>query len=76
MSKTYLTTDQLAKPVHHDSRTIRDRRKDCVLLDGTDCLRPFDGRKLLFVWGAIDRDIKRCALAHAGQLADGGISHG
>ena len=32
MSQAYLTTDQLAELIHYDSRTIRTRLKDAVLL--------------------------------------------
>lgn len=57
MSETYLTTDQLAERIHYDVRTIRSRLKDSVLLEGVHYIRPFGGRKLLFIWDAIQRDI-------------------
>lgn len=55
--ETYLTTDQLASLIHYDARTIRTRLKDAVLLEGVHYIRPFGGRKLLFVLEAIQRDI-------------------
>jgi hypothetical protein len=76
MSETYLTTDQLAVRIHYDARTIRDRLKDSVLLEGTHYFRPFGGRKLLFIWEAIERDIKRCTLPDGIPMANGGIAHG
>jgi hypothetical protein len=33
-SQTYLTTEELAVRIKYDSRTIRDRLKDSVLLEG------------------------------------------
>jgi hypothetical protein len=57
MNETYLTTDQLSKRIHYDIRTIRDRLKDSVLLEGVHYFRPFGGRKLLFKWEAIERDM-------------------
>lgn len=57
MSITYLTTDQLAERIHYGSRTIRNCLKDSVLLEGIHYIRPFGGRKLLFIWEAIERDI-------------------
>lgn len=57
MSETYLTTEQLSGRIHHDARTIRTRLKDAVLLEGVHYIRPFGGRKLLFIWEAIQRDI-------------------
>ena len=65
MSQTYLTTDQLAERIHYDARTIRTRLKDVVLLEGVHYIRPFGGRKLLFIWEAIQRDIGTASVAHA-----------
>ena len=76
MSETYLTTEQLAERIHYDKRTIRDRLKDSVLLEGKHYFRPFGGRKLLFIWEAIERDIKRCALPDQIPMANGGLAHG
>jgi len=55
---TYLTTDELAVKIKYDSRTIRERLKDSVLLEGTHYIRPFGGRKILYIWEAIQRDMK------------------
>lgn len=49
VSATYLTTEQLSERIHYDVRTIRDRLKDSVLLEGAHYIRPFGGRKLLFL---------------------------
>lgn len=66
MSATYLTTEQLSERIHYDPRTIRTRLKDAVLLEGVHYIRPFGGRKLLFIWEAIQRDI---GVASAGRAA-------
>lgn len=57
MSLTYLTTDELSERIKYDSRTIRERLKDSVLLEGTHYIRPFGGRKILFVWERIEQDM-------------------
>jgi hypothetical protein len=54
MSLTYLTTDDLAIRIHYDSRTIRERLKDSVLIEGIHYFRPFGGRKILYIWEAIE----------------------
>jgi hypothetical protein len=54
---TYLTTEELATRIKYDVRTIRERLKDSKLLEGTHYIRPFGGRKILFIWEAIERDI-------------------
>ena len=58
MSHTYLTTDELAARIKYDVRTIRERLKDSVLLEGTHYVRPFGGRKILFLWEPIERDMR------------------
>ena len=57
MSQTYLTTDELSKKIKYDSRTIRNRLKDSVLLEGVHYVRPFGGRKILYVWERIEKDM-------------------
>ena len=61
MSRTYLTTEQLSERIHYDVRTIRDRLKDSVLFEGVHYIRPFGGRKLLFLWEAIEQAGKKPA---------------
>lgn len=69
MAVTYLTTEELAARIKYDARTIRNRLKDSVLIEGTHYIRPFGGRKILYVWEAIERDMK----AHPAQVSDFGI---
>lgn len=56
-ANTYLTTDELAARIKYDSRTIRERLKDSVLLEGVHYIRPFGGRKILYVWEQIEKDM-------------------
>lgn len=76
MNQTYLTTETLAARIHYDARTIRDRLKDSVLLEGVHYFRPFGGRKILYIWEAIERDMQATAL-NAGEIpmANGGLCH-
>jgi hypothetical protein len=53
MNCTYLTTEELSAKIKYDVRTIRERLKDSVLIEGTHYIRPFGGRKILYVWEAI-----------------------
>ena len=76
--QTYITTEELASRIHYDVRTIRDRLKDSVLLEGTHYIRPFGGRKLLFLWEAIERDIGNSSISRSPliPMANGGVAHG
>ena len=58
---TYLTTEELSSRIKYDVRTIRDRLKDSVLLEGRHYIRPFNGRKILFIWEVIQSDMTRFA---------------
>lgn len=75
---TYLTTDELSARIKYDARTIRERLKDSVLLEGQHYIRPFGGRKILFIWEQIEQDmgLASASSALAIPMANGGICHG
>ncbi len=57
MQNTYLTTEELSQRIKYDIRTIRERLKDSVLIEGIHYIRPFGGRKILFLWERIEEDM-------------------
>ena len=59
MTQTYLTTEELSSKIKYDPRTIRNRLKDSVLLEGIHYIRPFGGRKILYIWENIETDMAR-----------------
>ena len=58
MSHTYLTTQELSERIKYNPRTIRNDLKDTVLIEGIHYIRPFDGRKILYVWEEIEKDMR------------------
>ena len=77
MNTTYLTTEELAARIKYDAKTIRNTLKDSVLLEGRHYIRPFGGRKILFVWESIEKDMVRFSQqAHSIPMAGGGVIHG
>jgi len=76
MNGTYLTTDALAARIHYDPRTIRERLKDSVLIEGTHYFRPFGGRKILYIWEAIERDMKNSVSQLGIPMANGEVCNG
>lgn len=76
MNQTYLTTDELAGVIKYDSRTIRERLKDSVLIEGVHYFRPFGGRKILYIWEAIERDMRLNESSLAIPMANGEVCHG
>jgi hypothetical protein len=78
MSATYLTTEELSVRIKYDPRTIREQMKDSVLLEGVHYIRPFGGRKILYIWERIERDMALVSAtdSFAIPMANGGICHG
>lgn len=58
MTQTYLTTQELSERIKYNVRTIRNQLKDTVLLEGVHYIRPFGGRKILYVWEQIEKDMQ------------------
>ena len=75
---TYLTTDELSARIKYDARTIRERLKDSVLIEGVHYIRPFGGRKILYVWEAVSRDMAAASSVDRSSIpmARGGAVHG
>lgn len=59
MTTTYLTTQELSCRIKYDTRTIRERLTDSVLLEGIHYIRPFGRRKILYLWEKIEEDMIR-----------------
>ena len=75
---TYMTTDELAAKIKYDPRTIRDQLKDSVLIEGIHYIRPFGGRKILYLWEVIERDMVQHSTVESLMvpMANGGVCHG
>lgn len=81
MESELLTTDELSARIKYDVRTIRERLKDSVLLEGVHYFRPFGGRKILYRWDTIQRDMTKASIIRpVGMsgipMANGGVLHG
>lgn len=78
MTVTYLTTEELATRIKFDPRYIREALKDRVLIEGRHYIRPFGRRKILYLWEAIEADMRSSAAEDelAIPMAAGGVSRG
>ncbi|GAA0228839.1 hypothetical protein [Marinomonas primoryensis] len=54
---TYLSTEQLSERIQYTSRTIRNELVDSCLYEGRHYIRPFNRRKILFIWENIEADM-------------------
>ncbi|WP_342619562.1 hypothetical protein [Rhodoferax sp. GW822-FHT02A01] len=77
-NQTYLTTEELAARIRYDARTVRDRLKDSVLLEGRHYFRPFGGRKTLYIWENILQDMMQYSSSSGAPIpmANGGTLNG
>lgn len=80
MEEEFLTTEELALRIKYDARTIRERLKDSVLIEGIHYFRPFGGRKILYIWQSIQHDMKKVGTSQtrgtvAIPMANGGVLH-
>ena len=77
---TYLTTEELSTQIKYDVRTIRERLKDSVLIEGVHYFRPFGVRKILYIWESVQRDMMSSSRHQptgmsAIPMANGGVLH-
>ena len=76
MNLTLLTTEELAERIKYSPRYIRRHLVDNKLLEGVHCKRPFDGRKILFIWERIESEIFGERTEILIPMASGGAYHG
>ncbi|MGX9417743.1 hypothetical protein ACWU4D_10365 [Vibrio sp. WJH972] len=65
MDNTYLTTAELAVRIKYDARVIREQLKDSVLFEGVHYIRPFGGRKILFIWERVEEEMMSGISTHS-----------
>lgn len=69
MPCTYLTTQELSGRIRYDARTIRNQLKDAVLIEGIHYIRPFGGRKILYIWERIEEDMAKTIVGRLSGMA-------
>ncbi|PSV28007.1 hypothetical protein [Photobacterium sp. GB-72] len=57
MGFAYLTAEELSLLIKYDARFIREQLKDQVLFEGVHYIRPFGGRKILFIWERVEEEM-------------------
>jgi hypothetical protein len=77
LTTNFVTTAELSMLMKYDCRTIREQLKDSVLLEGVHYIRPFGGRKILYDWEIIKRDMRKFSQhAMAIPMTRGGVTNG
>ena len=75
MNLTYLTTDELATRIKYSAHYIRRHLNDNVLIEGIHYTRPFNRRKILFIWERVQEDMGVLPVTEI-PLASGGVCRG
>jgi|TARA_Y100001949_G_scaffold70613_1_gene59846 hypothetical protein len=74
---TYITTNELAERLHYNARYITQSLKDRVLFEGIHYIRPFGGRKVLYIWEVIEDEMRRYSEEEDTiPMSKGGVCHG
>lgn len=69
MTQTYLTTEELSERIKYDVATIRNNLKDSVLYENVHYIRPFGGRKILYIWERIEEDMCKPVMSAINGMA-------
>lgn len=78
MNKTLLTADELAERIKFSAAYINHGLKNTVFFEGTHYIRPFGGRKVFYIWEAVEQEMYKSASRPAAMIpmANGGICRG
>ncbi|BDM64468.1 hypothetical protein NFHSH190041_19200 [Shewanella sp. NFH-SH190041] len=61
MEQTLLTAKELACRIKYSANYINSTLRDSVFIEGKHYIRPFNGRKILYVWEEIESDLYQSA---------------
>ncbi len=78
MNKTLLTATELAERIKFSSAYISHGLKDTVFLEGIHYIRPFGGRKIFYIWEAVEQEMYKVTVRPpiAIPMAKGGTCRG
>ncbi|MEZ8103476.1 hypothetical protein [Vibrio bivalvicida] len=57
MDQTLLTSKELASRIKFSANYINSTLRDSVFIEGKHYIRPFNGRKILYIWEEIEVDL-------------------
>lgn len=72
---TYLTADELAGRLKYNSRYVTNVLRTQCFQEGRHYVRPFGGRKILYIWENIESDMYT-DVNQSIPMANGGVCNG
>lgn len=78
MDQTLLTSRELASRIKFSANYINSTLRDSVFIEGKHYIRPFNGRKILYIWEEIELDLYRSACRNVSYIpmAGGRVCNG
>ncbi|MGM0434310.1 MAG: hypothetical protein ACQEQ1_06590 [Pseudomonadota bacterium] len=78
MNYTYLSAAQLAQRIPFSKRYIAEVMKDSVFEQGVHYIRPFGGRRVVYLWEPIEELLLTTKQQDSAgiPMAGGGVCHG
>ncbi len=78
MSQTLLTSRELASRIKFSSNYINTTLRGSVFIEGKHYIRPFHGRRVLYIWEEVELVLFETACRNASYIpmAGGRVCHG
>jgi hypothetical protein len=61
MKPTLLTSKELAERIKFSANYINSTLRDTLFFEGKHYIRPFNGRKILYIWEEVEADLYKSA---------------
>nr|WP_228729980.1 hypothetical protein [Shewanella avicenniae] len=78
MDQQLLTTKELSVRIKFSANYIHSNLRDSVFIEGKHYIRPFNGKKILFIWEEVEAELFRSATRNAAYIpmSAGRVCHG
>ena len=78
MNQTLLNAKELSQRIKFSAPYINHALKDHVFFEGIHYIKPFGGRKVFYIWEAIEKELFKPSVPNIFviPMAKGGICHG
>lgn len=78
MTQSLLTARELADRIKFSANYINSTLRDSVFIEGKHYVRPFNGRKILYIWEEVEAELYQSATRnlHYIPMAKGRVCYG
>ncbi|MEZ9368435.1 hypothetical protein AB4140_06355 [Shewanella sp. 10N.286.51.B2] len=78
MQQTLLNAKELSQRIKFSAPYINQTLKDNVFIEGTHYIKPFGGRKIMYIWEEVEKEMYRSTAVnhHVIPMVKGGVCHG